>query len=55
MQEFLFYLLNRLCLPGAQVESFEQPGLRKVSVLMAGGWNEEVFKVPFKPNYSLIL
>ena len=27
----------------------------KVSLLMAGGWNQMIFKVPSNPNHSMIL
>jgi len=30
-------------------------GWWKMSLLMAGGWNQMIFKVPFNPNHSVIL
>jgi len=30
-------------------------GWWKVSLLMAGGWNQMIFKVPSHPNHSMIL
>jgi len=30
-------------------------GWGKMSLLMAGGWNQMIFKVPSNPNHSMIL
>jgi len=37
-------------------EAFEQPGLVEgVPAHGRGGWNQMIYKVPSKPNHSMIL
>jgi len=40
---------------GQAGRSSEQPGLVEGVLLMAGGWNQVIFKVPSNPNHSKIL